>query len=55
VTTLKIADLNTHEPDSALFVPPAGYTIVDETASFTITWGAEPPGPPPRSSIIVPK
>ena len=41
VITSKIVNLNTQEPDAALFVPPTDYTIVDETGSFTITWGAQ--------------
>jgi len=41
VGTSKIVNLNTQEPDPALFVPPSDYTIVDETGSFTITWGTE--------------
>jgi hypothetical protein len=41
VIASKIVNLNTQEPDPALFVPPPDYTIVDETGSFTITWGAQ--------------
>jgi len=44
VETQKIVNLSTQEPDPALFMVPAGYTVVDETASFTITWGAQEPG-----------
>jgi hypothetical protein len=42
VTTVKTTNLNTQEPDPELFLLPVGYTIVDETRPFTITWGAEP-------------
>jgi hypothetical protein len=38
-STNKIANLSTSEPDPALFMVPTDYTIVDETESFTITWG----------------
>jgi hypothetical protein len=41
VTTVKIANLNTQEPDPELFLLPVGYTIVDETKTFTIAWGQE--------------
>ena len=41
VNTQKIANLSTQEPDPTLFMLPTGYTIVDETSSFTITWGAQ--------------
>jgi hypothetical protein len=37
--TTRIANLSTSEPDPALFMVPAGYTVVDEERSFTITWG----------------
>ena len=37
--TTRIANLSASEPDPALFMVPAGYTIVDEEKSFTITWG----------------
>jgi hypothetical protein len=40
VTTRRIVNLNTEEPDPALFTLPADYTIVDESSSFTIAWGA---------------
>ncbi|HUB78914.1 MAG TPA: hypothetical protein VMB03_08970 [Bryobacteraceae bacterium] len=33
----KLEDLSTAEPDPSLFQPPAGYKIVDETSSFTIS------------------
>jgi hypothetical protein len=33
----KLEDLTTTEPDPALFQPPAGYKIVDETGAFTIS------------------
>lgn len=39
--TQKIDNLSTQEPDPALFMLPTGYTVVDETGSFTITWGAQ--------------
>jgi hypothetical protein len=38
-STTRIANLSTSEPDPALFMVPAGYTVVDEEKSFTITWG----------------
>jgi len=42
VTTSKIANLSTHEPDPALFFVPMDYTVVDETgSSFTIRWGEQ--------------
>lgn len=37
VQTRSIPDLSTAEPDPALFQVPAGYSIVDETGSFTMT------------------
>lgn len=45
VTTVKITHLDTQEPDSELFSLPVGYTIVDETRPFNITWGPEPGSP----------
>jgi len=42
VTTVKTTHLNTQEPDPELFLLPVGYTIVDETRPFNITWGPEP-------------
>jgi hypothetical protein len=36
-STTRIANLSTSEPDPALFIVPAGYTVVDEEKSFTIT------------------
>jgi hypothetical protein len=39
ITTSKVVNLDTQEPDPSLFVPPPDYPVVDETASFTITWG----------------
>ncbi len=33
----KLINISRAEPDPALFQPPAGYTIVDEKDSFTIT------------------
>ena len=41
VHTQKIDNLSTQEPDPTLFMLPTGYTVVDETGSFTITWGAQ--------------
>jgi len=41
VHTSKITNIDTHEPDPGLFVPPADYTVVDETSSFTITYAAQ--------------
>jgi hypothetical protein len=38
-STTRIANLSTSEPDPALFMVPAGYTVVDEEKSFAITWG----------------
>jgi hypothetical protein len=39
-STTKIANLSRNEPDPALFLVPADYTVVDETRdSFTIKWG----------------
>ncbi len=37
--TERVANLSRSEPDSSLFVVPADYRIVDETAGFEITWG----------------
>jgi hypothetical protein len=34
--TARVANISRAEPDPALFMPPAGYTIVDETDSFTM-------------------
>ena len=36
-TTIKLINIVRAEPDPALLRPPQDYTIVDETASFTIT------------------
>jgi hypothetical protein len=35
-TRTKIADLSRGEPEIRMFMPPAGYTIVDEKDTFTI-------------------
>jgi hypothetical protein len=40
-STNRIANLSTAEPDPALFIVPADYTIVDEAGSFTIKWGEQ--------------
>jgi len=39
VNTQRIDNLSLQEPDSTLFQLPPDYTVVDETGSFTITWG----------------
>lgn len=36
--THKITNLSTGEPDAALFQPPPGYTVKDETGEFEISW-----------------
>lgn len=36
--THKVTNLSTSEPDAALFQPPAGYTVKDETGEFEISW-----------------
>jgi hypothetical protein len=36
--THKVTNLNTSEPDAALFQPPPGYTVKDETGEFEISW-----------------
>ena len=33
----KLMNISRAEPDASLFQPPAGYTIVDEKDSFTMT------------------
>jgi hypothetical protein len=38
-STTRIANLSSSEPDPALFIVPAGYTVMDEEKSFTISWG----------------
>jgi hypothetical protein len=45
VETHRFADLSTQEPAQALFMVPGGYTVADETDSFTITWGVQEQGP----------
>jgi hypothetical protein len=40
-TTRKFLNFSTAEPDATLFMPPAGYPIVDEKESFTIRWGEQ--------------
>ena len=39
VTTFRIDNLSRSTPDPSLFMPPAGYTLVDETGAFTIDFG----------------
>jgi hypothetical protein len=39
VTTSIIVNPNTQEPDPSPLVPPSDWTVVDEAASFTITFG----------------
>jgi len=39
--TRKFANFSTAEPAPSLFILPPGYTIVDETGSFTIRWGEQ--------------
>ena len=39
VSTSKIANLTRFEPSPDLFLVPAGYTVVDESETFTIKWG----------------
>ncbi len=41
VNTMKVANLSRVEPDASLFLVPAGYSIVDETGTFTITYGGK--------------
>jgi hypothetical protein len=41
VQTTKYSNFSHGEPDPSLFVVPSGYSIVDETASFTIKWGEQ--------------
>jgi hypothetical protein len=41
VQTMKYANFSRAEPDPSLFLVPSGYSIVDETASFTIKWGQQ--------------
>jgi hypothetical protein len=36
-TTMRMTNISRAEPDPALFMPPAGYAIVDEKDSFTMT------------------
>jgi hypothetical protein len=36
--TQKLTNLSTSEPDAALFQPPSGYTVKDETGEFEISW-----------------
>ena len=37
-TTTKYANFSATEPDPSLFMVPPGYSVVDETESFTIKW-----------------
>jgi hypothetical protein len=37
--TFRIDNLSRTPPDPTLFMPPADYTVVDETGSFTIDFG----------------
>ena len=37
-TTERLININRAEPDPSLFQVPAGYTIVDETGQFTMTF-----------------
>jgi len=46
-TTGGLKNVRLGEPDAALFRPPAGYHIVDETTEFAITV-ARPSGPSPK-------
>jgi hypothetical protein len=39
VQTFRIENLSRTAPDPILFMPPADYTVVDETGSFTINFG----------------
>ncbi len=39
VNTFRIDNLSLTPPDPSLFMPPADYTVVDETGSFTINFG----------------
>jgi hypothetical protein len=39
VQTFRIDNLSRTTPDPSLFMPPAGYTVVDETGTFTIDFG----------------
>ncbi len=36
-STTKLINISRAEPDAALFLPPAGYQVVDEKDSFTVT------------------
>jgi hypothetical protein len=40
VQTQKLINISRSEPDPSLFQPPPDYTIVEEKADFTITWGS---------------
>jgi len=35
-STTKLTNISRAEPDAALFLPPAGYQVVDEKDSFTV-------------------
>jgi hypothetical protein len=39
VQTFRIENLSRTTPDPSLFMPPAGYTVADETGTFTINFG----------------
>jgi hypothetical protein len=39
VQTFRIDNLSLTPPDPSLFMPPAGYTVVDEAGTFTINFG----------------
>ena len=41
VQTTRYSNFSRAEPDPALFLVPGGYSIVDETGSFTIKWGEQ--------------
>lgn len=36
--TTKLTNISRSEPDASLFMPPADYTVVDETGPFQIQW-----------------
>lgn len=36
--TTKLINISRSEPDASLFIPPADYTVVDETGPFQVQW-----------------
>jgi hypothetical protein len=39
VSEMRLVNISRQEPDRALFMPPDGYAVVDESGPFTIKYG----------------